>query len=103
LQDEDFDKSENLYSIPALLGKRKALLVSRFSHSFTMIFLIIAGFNYLSGTMYWIGTALFFTLLLYQHSIVRPDDLSKVNVAFATTNGFASIAFAFFLILGLLY
>jgi 4-hydroxybenzoate polyprenyltransferase len=98
LQDEEFDKSQNLYSIPALLGKKKALHVSQAAHIISALCIVAAGVFSHFGIIYWIGAAVFASLLVYQHSLVKPDDLSKVNIAFFTTNGIASIVFAAFVV-----
>jgi len=98
LQDIDFDKSEDLYSIPVLLGRKKALLLSTGLHTVTASLVISAGFIANFGILYWIGAAIFISLLTYQHLIVKPNDLSKVNLAFFTTNGIASLVFASFVI-----
>jgi 4-hydroxybenzoate polyprenyltransferase len=102
LQDEQFDKSQNLYSIPAWLGVKMALILSKIFHAITIFFIVYAGVHSSFGTIYWIGAGLFILLLIYQHTLVRPNDLSKVNMAFATTNGIASIIFATFAIIDLL-
>jgi len=94
LQDEAFDKSKGLYSIPAALGTNKALLLSSVFHFFSASFILAAGIISHSGIYYWIATIVFTGLLLYQHSLVKQNDLSKVNLAFFTTNGIASIVFA---------
>lgn len=91
LQDEEFDRSEELFSIPVWLGKKKALQLSVFLHCITAAFILAAGFNMQAGLFYWIGAAIFLIMLVYQHSIVKPDDLSRVNLAFGTTNGIASV------------
>ena len=101
LQDEDFDKVNQLYSIPAAMGKSKALMVSNMLHLLSAAFVIFAGIYGESGSWYWTGVAFFIGLLIYQHIIVKPNDLSKVNKAFFTTNGIASIVFAIFVILDL--
>jgi 4-hydroxybenzoate polyprenyltransferase len=98
LQDEEFDKQHNLYSIPAALGKGKALRVSQILHFLSAAFVIGAGLIGKFGGWYWIGAGLFLTMLFYQHSIVKPNDLRKVNLAFMTANGIASIVFAIFVI-----
>jgi 4-hydroxybenzoate polyprenyltransferase len=98
LQDEDFDKQHHLHSIPAALGKGNALLVSRILHALSATFILFAGFYGDFGTWYWIGTTIFSGMLIYQHSIVKPTDLSKVNIAFMTANGIASVVFAIFVI-----
>lgn len=98
LQDVDFDLSQNLYSIPSVLGKQKALRVSELLHFFSALFVIIAGWIAGLGWLFWTGTAVFSAMLIYQHSIVKPDDLRKVNLAFMTANGIASVVFAVFVI-----
>jgi len=98
LQDEDFDREHNLHSIPSATGRKKALFISGILHFVTFILVIAAGFMGDGKILYWLGACLFTLLLVYQHSIVKPDDLSKVNIAFATTNGLASILFAIFII-----
>ena len=98
LQDEEFDKSNKLYSIPAWLGKVKALRVSEILHLLAAACIVLAGLYGQFGLWYWIGVIIFQGLLIYQHSLVKPNDLSKVNLAFATTNGIASVVFAIFVI-----
>ncbi len=102
LQDVDFDKSQNLYSMPAWLGKSKALHVSEFLHVLSAICVIYAGIYGQFGWWYWVGIAVFAGMLIYQHSIVKANDLSKVNIAFMTANGIASVVFAVFVITDLL-
>jgi 4-hydroxybenzoate polyprenyltransferase len=99
LQDEDFDKSQKLHSIPAALGIKGALNVSNILHVGSAIFVIAAGMVGAFNFVYWIGAAIFIGLLTYQHILVKPNDLSKVGIAFANTNGIASIIFAIFTIL----
>jgi 4-hydroxybenzoate polyprenyltransferase len=101
LQDDNFDKENQLFSIPAWLGKKKALIVSTFLHCISTIFIVAAGLLAHFGLWYWIGAFVFISLLIYQHSIVKPDDLSRVNMAFATMNGIASVVFSCFTILAL--
>jgi 4-hydroxybenzoate polyprenyltransferase len=98
LQDEEFDKSQQLYSIPAWLGKAKALRVSELLHLLSATAIVVAGTYGNFGWLYWIGTAIFVFMLGYQHSIVKPTDLRKVNLAFMTANGIASVVFAIFVI-----
>jgi len=103
LQDEEFDKENNLKSIPTILGKRNALRLSSLSHLITVVFIIFVGIKGAEflGIWYWTGALFFSSSLVYQHLIVKPDDLSKVNLAFFTTNGIASIFFAVFTLLSL--
>jgi len=98
MQDVDFDKSENLYSIPMTFGKIQALQISSILHVLSAIFVIIAGMTGGFGAWYWVGTVLFTGMLIYQHMIVKPNDLSRVNLAFMTANGIASVVFALFVI-----
>jgi 4-hydroxybenzoate polyprenyltransferase len=98
LQDEEFDKSQQLYSLPAWLGKSKALRVSELLHVSSALCVIAAGLYGQFGWLYWIGVVVFAGMLIYQHSIVKPNDLRKVNLAFMTANGIASVVFAVFVI-----
>jgi len=93
LQDIDFDKSQKLYSIPSVLGKSRALRVSELLHVISAACVITAGIYGHFHFLYWIGIAVFVGMLIYQHSIVKPNDLSKVNIAFMTANGIASVVF----------
>ena len=101
LQDEDFDVREQLHSIPAWLGIRRALLVSTVVHLMAGSLVVVIGIFWDFGVWYATGAAIFLFLLLYQHLIVKPDDLSRVNAAFFTSNGIASAVFAAFVILDL--
>ena len=98
LQDEEFDRSHQLYSMPSWLGKSKALRVSEFLHLLSTACVVTAGFYGGFGWWYWVGVALFIGMLIYQHAIVKPNDLSRVNLAFMTANGIASVVFACFVI-----
>lgn len=102
LQDEEFDKSENLHSLPVAMGKRRSLWVSGILHLLCAIFVIAAGVLGGFGAWYWVGMIVFAGMLIYQHAIVKPDDLSRVNIAFMTANGIASVVFAIFVIADLL-
>ncbi len=102
LQDEEFDRSEKLYSIPAWLGKAAALRVSRVLHVCSAIFVILAGWFGGLGILYWVAVTVFAGMLIYQQSIVKPNDLRKVNLAFMTANGIASVVFATLAIVDLL-
>ena len=101
LQDIDFDQAQSLYSIPSYWGLHKALSIARVLHIFSASFVIaayfIGGFHF----VYLMGLIVFVGMLLYQNSIVKPYDLSKVNIAFMTANGIASIVFSIFVIAAL--
>jgi 4-hydroxybenzoate polyprenyltransferase len=104
LQDEQFDRSLQLNSIPVALGGKNALRLSTLMHLVCAAILVYAVYetgNYLEDFEWviWLGTSCFIALLVYQHTLVKHDDLSKVNMAFFTTNGIASLIFgALFLI-----
>lgn len=98
LQDIAFDQSQQLYSIPSVLGKAKALCVSELMHVLSASCVIAAGFYGGFHTVYWMGVMVFTGMLIYQHSIVKPNDLSKVNIAFMTANGIASVVFGILVI-----
>jgi 4-hydroxybenzoate polyprenyltransferase len=96
LQDEQFDKTENLNSIPAFIGIKQAILVSTMIHIICAVLVVVSGFLGNFGKWYWIGAFCFIALLTYQHMLVKPNDLSRLNHAFFTANGFASLIFAVF-------
>lgn len=104
LQDEEFDKSLALHSVPVALGKRRALQLSILLHLFCGFLILLAAFL-LQKTypaflwLHWLAAGLFLSLLIYQHTIVKPNDLSKVNRAFFTANGMASLIFGTLVIL----
>jgi 4-hydroxybenzoate polyprenyltransferase len=98
LQDEEFDKQQQLYSIPARLGKVKALRISEILHVLAAMCVLAAGTVGHFTTWYWVGLSFFVLLLIYQHSLVKPNDLSKVNLAFFTLNGIASVIFSAFVL-----
>ena len=98
LQDEGFDRSNELYSIPAVLGGKRALRVSELLHVLSATAVIAAAFKGGFGMLYWAGVVVFAGMLIYQHSIVKPGDLRRVNLAFMTANGIASVVFAVFVI-----
>lgn len=98
LQDEEFDKSLQLKSVPVMFGKQRALKLSTLLHLLCAALIIlaawIASLQYAElGFISWIAAVLFISLLFYQHTLVKADDLSKVNLAFFTTNGVASLVF----------
>ena len=99
LQDEAFDKEHQLHSIPAALGKANALRVSELLHVLSAACVVYAGIHGHFSWAYWAGVAVFIGMLIYQHSIVKPTDLRKVNLAFMTANGIASVVFAVFVLL----
>jgi 4-hydroxybenzoate polyprenyltransferase len=101
LQDDEFDRKNNLHSIPSLTGRKKALAISGIVHFLTFILVVAAGIAGHGKVLYLIGAIVFTGLLLWQHLLVKPDDLSRVTLAFQTTNGIASVVYALFVILDL--
>jgi len=99
LQDIEFDKKNYLFSIPAKVGIRKSLVISWICHLFVMFLILYIWDKYDMGLMYIIGGLLFSILLIYQHLIVKPYDLSKINIAFGTLNGIASLVFSTFVVI----
>lgn len=104
LQDEEFDKSLNLSSLPVKLGKKNALRLSNVLHVFCAGFILTAAVllqqDYVVFSwLLWLASGIFIVLLVYQHTLVKPQDLSKVNLAFFTTNGIASLVFGSLVIL----
>jgi 4-hydroxybenzoate polyprenyltransferase len=93
LQDDEFDRGQGLHSVPAMMGRANALMLSNVLHVISAALVFALGYLGQFGTLYWIGAAFFSLLLLYQHFLVKPNDLSKVNLAFFTTNGIASVVF----------
>ncbi|MDD5571549.1 MAG: putative 4-hydroxybenzoate polyprenyltransferase [Bacteroidales bacterium] len=102
LQDKDFDLKNDLFSIPASCGIKNAIKISAVLHLLSSVLLIITGIYGEFGMFYWTGTLIFILCIVYQHRLVKPDDLSKVNFAFFTMNGIASIVFAAFVIVDIL-
>ena len=91
LQDVDFDREHHLRSLPEKIGIKNALWVSRICHLCTLALLVWGGTMAHAGTIYFVGVGFAACLLAYEQSLVKPKDLSKVNLAFFTLNGFVSI------------
>ena len=90
-QDVETDRKEGLYSIPARFGIPAALRLAQIFHVLTVLLLAAVGLAVGLGWLYWLGLVIVAGLLIYEHSLVKPDDLSKVNLAFFTMNGYISI------------
>lgn len=99
LQDIDFDRRFGLFSLPGRLGIRKSLLIARLFHLITILMLLslIPIFNL--GGFYIIGILIAITLLIYEHSLVKLSDLSKIDIAFLNMNGYISITVFLFTLL----
>lgn len=103
LQDEEFDRENGLNSIPAWLGGKGALRLSSVLHVASFIFVLLPVFYISLSWFYYLGLIFYGFLLIYQHRIVSPTDLSRVDRAFMTTNGIASVVFAVFYLLDLAF
>lgn len=98
IQDDNFDRTQNLYSIPASLGRKGALRLSALIHFICALLLCISVVMIRqtypeTGLLLYVATAIFLIMLVYQHLIITADDLRRVNLAFMTTNGLASVVF----------
>jgi 4-hydroxybenzoate polyprenyltransferase len=102
MQDDQFDNETGLYSIPAVTSRRNALMISVMLHLISAGCVIVAGVLGKGNVLFWTGTLVFLALLIYQHLIVKTHDLSRVNIAFGTTNGVAGLILGVMVILDLL-
>jgi 4-hydroxybenzoate polyprenyltransferase len=93
MQDTEFDRANGLHSIPAMLGEWRAIMLTRVLHVWTVLALLLVGWATAGGWLYFVGVALTAALLLYEHRLVRPGDLSRLDAAFFTMNGVISIVF----------
>ena len=99
LQDIDFDRENKLFSIPVLLGTEKSLLAAKILHIFTVILLAALGLIHPAGIFYFIGTVFVACMLVYEHSLLKKDDLSKIDAAFFNVNGYVSIGIFMFILI----
>jgi 4-hydroxybenzoate polyprenyltransferase len=90
-QDTEFDRSERLHSIPARWGNSVALGLAKASHAITVVLMIGVGIVMSLSVFYWVGIVAVIILLIYEHSLVKPTDLSRLDVAFFNINGYISI------------
>jgi len=91
LQDMDFDRTHGLHSIPQKFGLKKALTFARLCHGLSLLLLAAIGVLFGRGAFYWCGMVTVTALFVYEHSLVKPDDLSKLNMAFFNMNGYISV------------
>jgi 4-hydroxybenzoate polyprenyltransferase len=96
LQDEEFDTANNLFSLPVLLGRKNTMWLSVAFHLVSIICVFYAGYIMHSGIFYWLGASVFSGLLIYQHTIISPTNITRINIAFGTVNGISSLIFALF-------
>lgn len=96
LQDMEFDRAHGVHSIPADLGIPKALRISRRLHEMCVILLVALAFQMKLGILFWVGVFAVGALLFYEQSLVEPTDISRVNTAFFTVNGWVGVSLFFF-------
>jgi 4-hydroxybenzoate polyprenyltransferase len=98
LFDEEIDRRDGLHSVVTRFGVRGAFAGARLSHAATLACLVAAGLGLPVGALYWLGAGAVAVLLAYEHSLVRPDDLRRLDTAFFTMNGVISVVFAAFVV-----
>ncbi|MBT6146474.1 MAG: UbiA family prenyltransferase [Gemmatimonadetes bacterium] len=95
-QDHEYDQGAGLHSIPVRFGLSGAMNLARVLHVATVGFMVCVGFAAMLGWIYFAGVAAITLLLLWEHRLVTPDDLTKVNMAFMTANSIISVAYFIF-------
>jgi 4-hydroxybenzoate polyprenyltransferase len=96
LQDVEFDRSHGLHSIPVRFGVKNSLRLARLFHGLTISLLVLTGAIFDLGLLYWAGMLVVTGLFIYEHSLLKPDDLGRLDMAFFNMNGYISVAvFAF--------
>ena len=93
LQDYEFDRSHGLYSIPARFGVASGLRLSSLFHAVTVMFLVLVGLTARLGVIYWLGVGAVSLILFWEHRLVRPNDLSRINKAFFDLNAYVSLGY----------
>ncbi|MGI6285282.1 UbiA-like polyprenyltransferase [Neomoorella humiferrea] len=100
-QDYDFDRQYGIHSIPARFGKARALTIARFLHAFAVLMLVLVGLLLDLSPTYFLGVILAAVILIYEHRLVSPEDLSRINIAFLNLNGYLSVLMFIFTFLAL--
>jgi 4-hydroxybenzoate polyprenyltransferase len=104
LQDYEFDKTHGVKSLPVKLGKERAIKVARIFHVLTFLCLLLLGFIHPKlGAIYFAGLFILGAFLVYEHSLIKPNDLSRLNKAFFTVNGWVSVVFFLVVLLDYLF
>ena len=98
LPDEGFDRAHSLHSIPAALGERGAIYVARVLHVMTIVALALTGVGAHLGVVYWCGLVIAAVILMYEHSLVHPGNLTRLDAAVFMMNGMLSITLLFFVL-----
>ncbi|ABZ84504.1 4-hydroxybenzoate polyprenyltransferase, putative [Heliomicrobium modesticaldum Ice1] len=102
-QDVDFDRAQGLYSIPARFGIARGLMISRLLHVLAPLLLVTVGLMLGLGTFYYVGVAISAGLLVYEHTLVSPHDLSRLDAAFFAMNGYISMTMFLFTLLDIFF
>ncbi|MFT5088392.1 MAG: 4-hydroxybenzoate polyprenyltransferase [Candidatus Latescibacterota bacterium] len=92
-QDRDYDVDVGLHSIPARFGVQRALHIARVMHVASVLVMVVLGWHVALGAFYWFGVLAIATLLIWEHRLVRPDDLARVNMAFLNLNAVISVVY----------
>lgn len=100
-QDYDFDRQHGIHSIPARFGKEKALFIARVLHGTSLSFLVALGVLLQLGVVYFVGVVVAGLILIHEHRLVSPEDLSRLNIAFLQMNGYLSVLMFIFTVLAL--
>jgi 4-hydroxybenzoate polyprenyltransferase len=98
LPDESFDRAHSLHSVPAAVGERGAIYIARGLHVVTILALALTGVGAHLGVLYWCGLVIAAVILMYEHSLVHPGNLTKLDAAFFMMNGMLSITLLFFVL-----
>jgi 4-hydroxybenzoate polyprenyltransferase len=98
LADAEFDRANALHSLPSTMGEAAAIRIAHVLHVITIVCLALAGVATHGGALYWTGVVVAAGILAYEHSLVRPGDLSKLDAAFFSMNGMLSLTFFFFVL-----
>jgi 4-hydroxybenzoate polyprenyltransferase len=93
LFDLEFDREQGLHSFATRFGERRLFWGARLAHAATVVLLVAVGLGLHLGSLYWLGVAAVAALLAYEHALVRPGDLRRLNAAFFTMNGIISVVF----------
>ena len=102
LLDQEIDREQGLQSVAVRFGERGAFWGARVFHLGTVVLLVVAGLGLDVGVFYWLGVVAVAGLLAYEHSLVRPGDLRRLDTAFFTMNGVISVTFFVFVLLDVL-
>jgi 4-hydroxybenzoate polyprenyltransferase len=100
LQDLEFDRSYGLYSIPRRFGIRGSLCLARAFHIVSYLLLVLNGLLFGLGWLYWTGMIIIAGLFVYEHSLIKEDDLSRLDMAFLNMNGYISMTIFIFTLIG---